>query len=91
MAADTKKLERFVEVGIEDGLHMRPAMKLVDRANGFRSEITVSYNDLSVDGKSIMQVTMLAATKGTRLLIVAEGPDAAEALEALAAIIEHPE
>ena len=68
---------------------MRPAMQFVDRAGSFAGKVTVSKGDFSVDGKSIMHVTMLAATAGTKLKIRAVGPDAQQAVDALAAIIEH--
>ena len=71
-----------------NGLHMRPAMQFVDLASTFDSEITVSNNDTSVDGKSIMQMTMLAATAGAVLKIIASGADAANAVEALRELVE---
>ena len=83
------RVERIVEVCHADGLHMRPAMQFVDCANGFDSKISVYKEQQCVDGKSIMQMTMLAATKGTPLKIIAEGNDANEAVEALAKLIEN--
>lgn len=80
--------EADVRIRNADGLHMRPAMQFVDVANGFKSEITVSNDKTSVNGKSIMQVSMLAATCGTRLKIKAEGSDAKEAFEALKELVE---
>ena len=63
-------------------------MQFVDTASRFQSSITVSKDDTSVDGKSIMQMSMLAATCGTRLKIKAEGADAAEAVDALRELVE---
>lgn len=80
--------EAEVEIKNADGLHMRPAMQFVDVANQFASEITVSNDKTSVNGKSIMQISMLAATCGSRLKIKAEGPDAQEAFEALKELVE---
>lgn len=80
--------ETEVEIKNADGLHMRPAMQFVDVANQFESEIMVSNDKTSVNGKSIMQISMLAATCGTRLVIKAEGPDAQAALDALRQLIE---
>ncbi len=79
--------ETEFEIINSDGLHMRPAMRFVDIANRFDSDITVSNGETHVDGKSIMQVTMLAATFGTRLKIRAEGHDAVEAVDALRELI----
>lgn len=71
-----------------DGLHMRPAMQFVDIANQFECDITVSNAKTSVDGKSIMQMSMLAATYGTKLKIKAEGEKAQEAVDALRDLVE---
>jgi len=68
---------------------MRPAMQFVDCANNFESKISIRKAEQVVDGKSIMQLTMLAATKGTQLIIQAEGRDAHEAVEALAKVLEN--
>jgi len=68
---------------------MRPAMQFVDIANQFDSDITVSNNETEVDGKSIMQMSMLAATCGTKLKIKAEGSDAAKAIGALRELVEE--
>ena len=80
--------ETTVEIKNADGLHMRPAMQFVDVASQFRCDITVSNNQTSVDGKSIMQMSMLAATCGTKLKIKAEGADAQESLNALRELVE---
>ena len=81
--------ETTVEIKNPEGLHMRPAMLFVDLANTFESEITVSNGEVSVDAKSIMQMTMLAATHGTRLKIRAEGPDAQKAVDSLGELVEN--
>jgi phosphotransferase system HPr (HPr) family protein len=80
--------ETDVEIRNPEGLHMRPAMQLVDLANSFESEITVSNQEDTVDAKSIMQMTMLAATFGTKLRIKAVGTDAHQAIEALGDLFE---
>ncbi len=80
--------ESEVEIRNADGLHMRPAMQFVDTASGFESEIKVSNDQTEVDGKSIMQMSMLAATYGTKLKLRAEGCDACEAIEALRELVE---
>lgn len=71
------------------GLHARPAMSFVDIANSFNSQITVKKGEQAVDGKSIMQMMLLAATQGTQLLIQATGPDAAAAINALCELINR--
>lgn len=81
--------ETGVEIKNADGLHMRPAMQFVNVANKFECDITVSNNENSVDGKSIMQMSMLAATCGTKLKIKAEGADAQQAINALQELVEE--
>ena len=81
--------ETEVEIKNPEGLHMRPAMVFVDLANTFESDITVSNGDITIDAKSIMQMTMLAATHGTRLKIRAEGADAQQAATALQALVNN--
>lgn len=83
---DVAELE--LEIRNEYGLHMRPAMRFVEMASRFKSNITVSSGENVIDGKSIMQITTLAATCGTRLTIIAKGPDAREAVEALQELVE---
>jgi phosphocarrier protein len=80
--------EALVEIKNADGLHMRPAMQFVDIANQFDCDINVSNDENTVDGKSIMQMSMLAATCGTKLKIKAEGADAKEAVDALRELVE---
>ena len=86
---DTLVCETEVEIRNADGLHMRPAMQFVDVANGFDCTVTVSSAETVVDGKSIMQMSMLAATVGTKLNIRAEGEDAEVLIEALRRLVEE--
>ena len=69
------------------GLHARPAMTFVDLASTFKSDITVRRGDQEVDGKSIMHMMMLAATKGTELEVAAMGPDSQAACAALQKLV----
>lgn len=80
--------EGEVEIRNAHGLHMRPAMQFVDIASRFDCDITVSNTENNVDGKSIMQMSMLAATCGTRLKITAKGEDARQAIDALTELVE---
>ena len=82
-------MDRQVTIINKLGLHARPAMQFVDIANQFQSGIKVWKNDQCVDGKSIMQMMMLAATAGTPLKIVADGVDAPAALDALEKLINE--
>lgn len=80
--------EREVTVRNYPGIHAHPAVLFVKMAAGFRSEIFVRNGSLTVNGKSIMGVLMLAAETGTRLTIRAEGTDEEEAVNALAGLVE---
>ena len=80
--------ETSVQIKNPQGLHMRPAMQFVDLANRFAAEVRVSNGQTTVDGKSIMQMSMLAATCGTRLSIQTAGADAEQAIEALRDLVE---
>lgn len=75
----------------KQGLHARPAALFVQMANKFDSVITLRKEGQEVNGKSIMGVLMLAAEKGARILIIAQGNDAAEAIEQLVALVSKDE
>ena len=84
------KLEREILVSNEHGLHARPAMQVVDAANRFSSDLTFTKaagegerEPTVADAKSVMGVITLAATKGTTLLLAADGEDAAAAADAI--------
>ena len=79
--------EREVRIENRNGLHARPAAEIVKAASKFRSEVTIRRDDLEVNGKSIMGVMMLAAEYGTTLFLRANGDDAEQAVEAIAALV----
>jgi phosphocarrier protein len=76
-----------VEIVNRLGLHARAAARFVETANRFAAEVTVANGDESVSGKSILGLMMLAAAEGTPLLLTASGPDAEQALDAIAELI----
>jgi phosphocarrier protein len=84
-----RKQAREVRIPNELGLHARPAAAFVKLSSGFTCEVYIAKGDLEVNGKSIMGVMMLAAECGSTVRIRAEGPDAAEAVDALAALVER--
>jgi len=79
--------EREVTVVNEHGLHVRPSTKLVNLGNRFKSKITVSTDSMTADAKSVLSVMAMGAEVGTMLRFRAEGDDAEEAVEALAALV----
>ena len=82
---------REIVVSNKLGLHARPAMQFVDLANQFTAAVTVfkgGDEPAEADGKSVMQMIILAATEGTPLKIVADGDDADTAVAKLAELFE---
>ena len=82
-------LEREIVVSNKLGLHARASAKLVQLVQGFKSTIWLVGEGRKVNAKSIMGVMMLAAGIGTPLTLRAEGPDEAQALDAVAALFER--
>jgi phosphocarrier protein HPr len=76
-----------VDIVNKRGLHARASAKFVKLASTFDAEVTVSKDGSTVDARSIMGLMMLAAGPGCCIEIEAEGPEAADALEALAALV----
>ena len=79
--------ERSVQIVNRNGLHARPAAEIVKAASKFDADITITRDDLEVNGKSIMGVMMLAAEFGATVMLRASGPDAEKAIEALSKLI----
>ncbi len=69
------------------GLHARPSARLTATASRYRSEVWLAKGARRVNAKSIMGVMMLAAAKGSTLVIEAEGPDEGDAVEAVRALV----
>ncbi len=84
-------LSRDVVVSNRLGLHARPAMQFVDLANQFQSSVKVvkeGEEPGEADGKSVMEMIILAAVEGTPLRIEVDGEDATTALDGLAGLFE---
>lgn len=88
MGADDRA-EKAVLIQNERGLHARAATQLVQLAAKYPCELVVSKEGNEVNGKSIMGVLMLVASKGTTLVLRAKGDRAAEAVEAIARLIDN--
>jgi len=82
------QFERKVKLLNPDGLHVRVAVKLVEEARKFRSEISLTKDQVTVKAKDIMSVLTLGAAEGTDLILRAEGEDASDAIQALARLFE---
>jgi phosphocarrier protein HPr len=79
--------QRPVTIVNKLGLHARAAAKFVTTASGFSSNIDIEKDGQKVNGKSIMGVMMLAASRGTHLIILAEGEDELEAVDSLEKLV----
>jgi phosphocarrier protein len=80
-------LQREVEIINKLGLHARASAKLTQTAGRFKSEVWLSRNGRRVNAKSIMGVMMLAAAKGSTVIVETDGPDEEQALRALEKLV----
>jgi phosphocarrier protein len=80
--------ERDIEIINKLGLHARASAKLTQTAAQFQSEVWLSRNGRRINGKSIMGVMMLAASRGSHIKLETIGADADAAMNALVALIE---
>lgn len=90
-APDKKKMNakgKFV-VANDRGLHTRPSTELVKCASSFKSSVFLVYHKQSVNAKSLLGILMLAASKGARIGIEAEGEDAEEAVESILTLAKN--
>ena len=87
-AGKNNEAERQVTLANQTGLHLRPARLFVEAAGKFEAAVYVTCADQRVNGKSIMELLALAALPDSKLTIRAEGPDAEQAVAALADLVE---
>ena len=80
-------IEREATIVNPLGMHARPAAELVKTASKFRAAIHVRRGELKVNAKSILGVMMLAAEQGSTITLLADGDDAAAAIDALCALV----
>jgi phosphocarrier protein HPr len=80
-------LQREIEIVNKLGLHARASARLTQLAGRFKSDVWASRNGRRVNAKSIMGVMMLAAAKGSRIVLETDGPDEQDAMQALQALI----
>lgn len=81
-------IERSIEIRNKLGLHARAAAKLVHTAARYKADIKIRKGDEEVDGKSILGILLLAAGRGSTILVKASGEDEREALDAVEKLIE---
>ena len=88
-ARSVAQISRSIMIINEFGLHARAASKLVHMASQFTVEVEIGRPDMMVNSKSIMGVLMLAACKGTELMLTARGEETSciEALDSISALV----
>ena len=80
--------ERTIEIKNKLGLHARAAAKFVHAASRFKSDVKVRKGDEEVDGKSILGILLLAAGRGSTIVVKADGPDERDALDTIEKLID---
>jgi len=80
-------IRRSLRIRNRLGLHARAAARFVHTASRFRSQVSASRNGRTMDGKSILGILLLAAPQGTEIELAVDGPDEAEAMAALEALV----
>ena len=80
-------ITREVTVLNEVGLHARPATFFIQKANEFKSFITIAKDERKVNAKSLLGVLSLGIIKGTKIVLTADGADETEAIDELEALI----
>ena len=76
-------------VGNDRGLHTRPSTEIVKCASSFKSDVKLVYQKTEANAKSLLGILMLAATKGAKIGITANGVDADEAVKSLLALAKN--
>jgi len=82
------KVVKKLEIKNKLGLHARAAVLLVQTVNRFTAEVKIAKDGQVVDGRSIMGVLTLAATRGSKIRVEAKGEDAEEAMRAIERLVE---
>ena len=80
-------IRRSLRIRNRLGLHARAAARFVHTASRFRSQVSASRTGRTMDGKSILGILLLAAPQGTEIELAVDGPDEAEAMAALEALV----
>jgi len=82
-------VEKKVVIKNDTGIHARPASLIVQKANGFKSDISLGKDGQEVNAKSIMGIMSLGVSKSTEVTIKAEGADEEAAVDAIVELIEN--
>lgn len=80
--------EKTIRVCNSLGIHARPAGKISQEAQRYQANVTIRSNEMEADAKSILDILTLAAPQGAELVVRAQGPDAAEAMQGLSRLFD---
>jgi len=84
-----RKIKDSFIVMNDKGLHTRPSTELVKCAATFKSQVMLSYQNITVNAKSLLGILMLAAVRGSRIIIEATGEDAEEAVKSIVGLARN--
>jgi phosphocarrier protein len=87
-AVKQKVKSSFIVIN-EKGLHTRPSTELVKCASAFKSQVNLVYQNMTVNAKSLLGILMLAASRGAKIKVEAEGEDAPEAVQSILALAKN--
>jgi len=73
----------------EKGLHTRPSTELVKCASSFKAQVNLIYQNVTVNAKSLLGILMLAAARGSKIRVEAEGDDAEQAVQSILALAKN--
>ena len=82
-------IEQRVPLLHRTGLHLRPAGRVAETANRFKSEVRLTVTGRTVNAKSVLELLTLGAGPGVDLVFQADGPDAQEALDSLVTLVRN--
>lgn len=83
------RIVRTLTIRNKKGLHARASARFVQTVEGFDAKVTVSKDDTSVGGTSIMGLMMLAASQGSTIDVTSEGMDAEQVMDAIEALVDN--
>ncbi len=84
-----EKIKSFFVVVNEKGMHTRPCTELVKCASSFKAQVTLIYQNLTVNAKSLLGILMLAAARGAKIKVEAEGEDAEQAVASILLLAQN--
>lgn len=81
-------IRQSMKITNQSGLHLKPASRLCHAASKFNCNVTMSYQDTSVNAKSVLSILGVCVKSGENIEIICEGPDEGEAIRAIAKAVE---